>query len=200
MKLKILAAADIHGDSSTSRKLAEKAVKEKADLVLLCGDLTMFNKESKDIIKPFIDKKLKLLLIPGNHDSFATAEFFAEFYGVKNIHGYSAQYKDVGFFGCGGTDLGLTRMTEKQIFETLEKAYAGIKGLKKKIMVTHMHPGGSLAEFSGFSGSKSIRKAIDKFKPDLVISGHIHEAEGIEEKLGKTKIINVGRKGTIFEI
>lgn len=200
MKLKILAAADIHGDSSISKKLAEKAEKEKVDLVLLCGDLTMFNKESKGIIRPFIDKKLKLLLIPGNHDSFATADFLAEFYGVKNIHGYSAQYKDVGIFGCGGTDFGLSRMIEKQIAETLQKAHKGIKNLKKKIMVTHMHPHKTLAEFSGFKGSKSIRQAINKFKPDLVISGHIHEAEGIEDKIGKTKIVNVGRKGTILEI
>lgn len=199
-KLKILAAADIHGDSATSRKLAKKAVKEKVDLVLLCGDLTMFDKDSKNLIKPFVDKKLKLLLIPGNHDSFATADFLAEFYGVKNIHGYSAQYKGVGIFGCGGTDIGLTRMNEKQIAETLQKAHKGIKGLKKKILVTHMHPKGTKAEFSGFKGSKSVRKAIKKFKPDLVLSGHIHEAEGIEEKIGKTKIVNVGRKGKILEI
>ena len=199
-KLKILAAADIHGDSATSRKLANLAVKEKVDLVLLAGDLTMFDKESKDLIKPFKDKKLKLLLLPGNHDSFATADFLAEFYGVRNIHGYSAQYKDVGIFGCGAATFGLSSMNEKQIWDSLEKAHKGIKGLKKKIMVTHTHPKGTKAEFSGFKGSKSIRKAIETFKPDLVISGHIHEAEGIEEKIGKTKVINVGRKGKIIEI
>lgn len=199
-KLKILAAADIHGDSSISKKLANKAKKEKVDLVLLCGDLTMFNKETKNIIKPFIEKKLKLLLIPGNHDSLATTDFLAEFYGVKNIHGYSVQYKDIGIFGCGGGNFGLSKMTEKQIEETLEKAHKGVKDLKKKIMVTHMHAEGTLSEFSGFKGSKSIRKAIEKFKPDIVLSGHIHEAEGIEEKVGKTKIINVGRKGKILEI
>ncbi len=199
-KLKILAAADIHGDSTTSRKLAKLAAKEKVDLVLLCGDLTMFDKDSKNLIKPFKDKKLKLLLLPGNHDSFATAEFLAEFYGVTNIHGYSAQYEGVGIFGCGAATFGLSRMTEKQIWDSLEKAHKGIKGLKKKIMVTHTHPRGTKAEFSGFKGSKSIRRAIEKFKPDLVLSGHIHEAEGIEEKIGKTKVINVGRKGKIIEI
>ena len=36
--LKILAAADIHGDSSLVKKLAEKAEKEKVGLVVLCGD------------------------------------------------------------------------------------------------------------------------------------------------------------------
>jgi len=36
---------------------------------------------------------------------------------------------------------------------------------------------------------------IDKFKPDILLCSHVHEAEGIEEKVGKTKVINVGKKG-----
>lgn len=63
-----------------------------------------------------------------------------------------------------------------------------------------MHPFKSRAEFSGFQGSKGIRKAINKFKPDILLSGHIHEAEGIEEKIGKTRVINIGRKGKIIEV
>jgi Icc-related predicted phosphoesterase len=67
-------------------------------------------------------------------------------------------------------------------------------------MITHMHPSESLSEFSGFPGSKSINKAIKEFKPDILIHGHIHEAAGVEEIIGKTKVINVGRDGTIIEI
>ena len=62
-------------------------------------------------------------------------------------------------------------------------------------MVTHMHAQGTKSEFSGIEGSRSIRRAIEKFQPDFLIHSHIHEAEGIEEKIGKTKVINVGRKG-----
>lgn len=40
----------------------------------------------------------------------------------------------------------------------------------------------------------------EKLQPDLFISGHIHELEGIEEKIGKTRVINVGRRGKIIEI
>ncbi|GAF97324.1 unnamed protein product, partial [marine sediment metagenome] len=40
-KIKILAAGDIHGDIGLAEKLAEKAKKEKVDLVILCGDLTL---------------------------------------------------------------------------------------------------------------------------------------------------------------
>lgn len=198
-KFKILAASDIHGDSGAVRKLAEKAEKEEIDLVVLCGDITGFV-ETKNIIKPFKDKKKKVLLLPGNWDSFATTDFLAQIYGVKNIHGYSARYDDIGFFGAGGADIGPSFMSERELAKTLEKAYSGLKGIEKKVMVTHMHPAGSRSEFSGFAGSKAIRKAIEKFKPDVLLHGHIHEAAGMEEFIGKTRVINVGKKGTIVEI
>ena len=63
-----------------------------------------------------------------------------------------------------------------------------------------MHPAGSKSEFSGIPGSKSITKAIEKFKPDILLHSHIHEAHGFEEYIGKTKVINVGREGKIIEI
>ena len=86
------------------------------------------------------------------------------------------------------------------MFETLEKAHSGLKGIEKKIMVTHMHPSGSISEFSGVPGSNAIAKAIKKFKPDFLFHGHIHEAAGIEQKIGSTRVINVGKEGKIIEI
>ena len=197
--LRVLAAADIHGDRTLIKRLASMAKKENVDLVILCGDITS-TVETMDLIKPFKDAKKKVLLIPGNHDSFATADFLAEIYGVKNIHGYSVKYDNIGFFGAGGADLGPGRISEKELFSTLEKAYSGLKGSKKKIMVTHMHPANSKSEFSGFPGSDSIARAIKKFKPDFLLHGHIHEAAGIEEKIGSTKVINVGREGKIIDL
>lgn len=199
-KFKILAASDIHGESKIAKKLANKAEKENVDLVVLCGDLTGFV-ETKNFIKPFKDKNQKVLIIPGNWDSLATVDFLANLYGVRNIHGYSVKYENIGFFGAGGADgPGPGRISDKEILETLEKAHHDLKGIEKKIMLTHMHPSGSKSEFSGIPGSKAITKAIKKFKPDLLLHGHIHEAFGVEEKIGKTRVINVGRNGRIIEI
>ena len=199
-KLKILAAGDLHGDKKLIERLAKKAEKENVDLVILAGDLTGWV-ETKGIIKPFKDKNKKVLIIPGNWDSFATVDFLANVYGVKNIHGYSVKYGGVGIFGAGGADgPGPGSITDKEIMNALEKAYSSLKGIEKKIMVTHMHPAGSKSEFSGILGSKSITNAIRKFKPDILIHGHIHEASGLEEHIGKTKVINVSREGRIIEI
>lgn len=198
-KLKVLAVSDIHGNSDLSKKLALRAEKENVDLVLLCGDMLGWT-ETQNIIKPFSDKGKKVLMIPGNHESFATADFLASLYHVKNLHGYSAIYGNVGIFGAGGADLAPGFISEKELTKILDKAHSGLKGVEKKILITHMHPQGSKSEFSGFEGSASITKAIKKFQPDLVLHGHIHEGAGLEETWGKTKIVNVGREGRIFEI
>jgi len=201
-KLKILASGDIHGDTGLAEKLAEKAEKENVDLVILCGDLTLGEKDTSNIIGPFVKRKKKVILIPGNHETVATADFLAELYGVKNLHGYSVRYKDVGLFGCGGANIGLFQLEEKEIFNLLKKGFNKIKYLNKKIMVTHVHPSGTKMEkfTKFFPGSEGVKKAIDTFKPDILLCSHVHEAEGIEEKIGKTRVINVGRKGKIIEI
>ena len=198
-KLRILAASDLHGDAKATRALATLAEKEKVDLVVLCGDLMGFF-ESKDIIKPFKDRKQRVLILPGNWDSFATTDFIAQLYGVKNLHGYSATYQGIGFFGAGGANIGPYSVSEKELKETLEKAHSGLKGIEKKVMLTHMHPAGSRSELSGVLGSKAILEAIKKFKPDFLLHGHIHEASGVEEMIGKTKVVNVGKKGIVLEI
>jgi len=201
-KLKILAAGDIHGDTNLAKKLAEKAKKEKVDLVILCGDITLGESSIENIIGPFKKRNEKILLIPGNHETIATANFLSELYGIKNIHGYSVKYEDVGIFGAGGANIGLFQLDEKEIYDLLKKGFNRIKYLKKKIMVTHVHPTGTKIEkFTRlFPGSNGVKRALEKFKPDLLLCSHVHEAEGIEEKIGKTKVINVGRKGKIIKI
>ena len=198
-KLKILAASDLHGNSSIVLKLAKKADKENVDIVVLCGDITGFS-ETKNLISPFKEKNKKVLIIPGNHDSHATIDFLASLYKIRNLHGYSVKYNNIGFFGAGGADIGPWFISDEEIFKTLKRAHDGLNGIEKKIMITHMHPRGSLSEFSGFLGSNAIAKAIKEFKPDILLNGHIHEAEGMEELMGNTRVISVGRNGTILEI
>ena len=200
--LKILAAGDIHGDVNHAQRLAERAEKENIDLIVLCGDLTYAETSTAGIIGPFVKKQKKVILIPGNHETVATADFLAELYGATNLHGYAIKYGDVGLFGCGGANIGLFQLAEDEIFDLIKKGYERIRGMKKKILVTHVHPSGSLMEkFSNiFPGSDGVKKAIETFKPDILLCSHVHEAEGIEEMIGKTKVINVGKKGKVIEI
>lgn len=196
--MKILGVSDLHGDFLLSRALAQRAEKENVDMIVICGDIFHFGVETEGMIQPFIDKNKKVLIVPGNHDSFSL-ETLNKYKGLVNIHGSSAVFGDVGFFGCGGANVGPNFVDEEEMMYYLSSAFASIREAKRKVMVTHMHPSGSKMEM-GFEGSKAVRKAIEKLKPDLHLCGHIHEAADLEEYIGKTKVISVGSSGRIIEV
>lgn len=200
--MKILAFGDLHGDSMLAEKLADRADKESVDLVIVCGDVTQMDQDTAGLMGPFVKRNKKVLLIPGNHDSFATADFLAEFYGLKNIHGYSVKYGDVGIFGAGGANIGLAQLSEDELYGLLKQGFEKIRYLEKKIMVTHVHPTDTKMErfTQFFPGSSGIRQAIERFNPDIMLCSHVHEAEGLEEMVGKTKVLNVGKEGKIIDI
>jgi Icc-related predicted phosphoesterase len=202
--MKILAAGDLHGDISTARKLSKKAVDENVDLVILAGDITGDDEKLPGVISPFLEKKKRVLFVPGNHESLATADFIADFYGITNLHGYSIKYDNIGIFGCSGNNIGVHQISEEEIFSLLKKGFEKVKDSRKTVMVTHVHPSetkmGKLGHPLVRDGSTGVNKAVKQFKPDILICSHVHEASGIEEKLGKTRVINVGTEGKIIEI
>ncbi|MDP3918371.1 MAG: metallophosphoesterase [Nanoarchaeota archaeon] len=196
--MKFLAAGDIHGDKGLARKLSQQAEDEGVDFVVLCGDIVEDDDNVSGIVGQF---KKPVFLIPGNHESPATTNFLAEFYNAKNIQGYGYKMGDLGLVGCSSVNLGLWQMPEKDIFEMIKKGSKYVQDCKKRIFVSHVHPAQSKSALvSGFEGSVGLRKAIDEIKPDIVLCSHVHEAEGIEEMIGNTKVLNVGKKGKIIEI
>jgi len=198
--MKILAVGDLHGDLMQARRLALLAEKESVDLVVLNGDFTFSEQHTPGLIKAFKDKVKQIALLPGNHESAATSEALANTYGAINLHGYYARFGDVGVFGCGSANLGIFQLPEKELYGMLKQAHEKIKDCKKKIMITHVHPANTKVELEMFTGSLAVTKAIKAFKPDVAICSHIHEADGIEDTLGPTRIICASKKGKIIEV
>lgn len=197
--MKILAISDTHGDSELIKKVGKLAKKEKVDLVLHGGDLTWFGENAEGIIKPITDNS-ELFFVHGNHDPQEILELIEKKYSkAKSLHKNYKIRNGIGFFGTGTTDWGF-KEDEEQVFKELKKGHDKIKNLKKKVMLSHCPPEGSAIELLGFPGSYGVRKAIDKFHPDVLICGHIHDGRGIVEQIGKTKVMNVSRTPTIFDI
>jgi Icc-related predicted phosphoesterase len=194
-KLKILAAGDLHGDIGLSKKLSKKAKKEKVDLVVLSGDINGSEDLGNKMLMPFSEANQRVLFIPGNWESSGEHEAMKKF--GKSIHNYYVNYGDVGIVGIGSEDWHLE--LDKEDFKMIKENFDRMKS-KKRILVSHLHAEGTGAEFSGIPGDKILRKAVEEFKPDLLISSHIHEAEGVEDKIGKTRVVQVGKKGKILEI
>lgn len=201
--MKILAISDVHGDKAFMRRMAEKGRKEKVDLVIIAGDLVNAGQMPEGLIGPFKEQGLEVAILPGNHEGMADINFLVEKYNIKNLHGYSLKFGDLGIFGCGYGDIGPHQFTEKQFFDTLKLAHDSLldKGIKKKLMITHVQPNDSWIGLKIPTwGSSGVRKALKEFKPDLHLCGHIHETHGIEEVIEGIKVINVGKTGRIVEL
>lgn len=198
-KLKVLAFSDTHGRDL--RSLVEQAEKEGVKLVFACGDWSQLDEMPPYLISQFTKKGMKMFIQAGNHETLATTDALAELYGIKHLHGDGVIYNDVGFFGAGGTtQIGPYSVhDEDELFQLLKQGFEKVKHAPRKVMLVHEHPAGSMFEMGRFPGSQAIRKAIEEFKPDLVICGHIHEAAGMEDHIGTTKIINVAKHGKILE-
>lgn len=199
--MKILAVSDVHGDKAFMRRMAEKGKQEKVDLVIIAGDLVDFGNMPEGLIGPFKEQGLEVAIIPGNHEGLADINFLVETYGAINLHGHALKIGNLGIFGCGYGDIGPHQLTEEQFFSTLKDAHDSLKDVKKRLMVTHVQPNNSILglHIPGW-GSSGVRKALEEFQPDAHICGHIHETHGIEDKIGKTRVMNVGKTGKIIEM
>src|SRR5580704_8883836 len=167
-------------------------------LVIVSGDLTNFG-GSDDASKVIDDVRhacARVLALPGNLD---TAEVipFLEHEGVA-LHGRGTVIDGVAIFGCGGSNITPfktpTEFTEDEIYETLMRGYGEVRDRRPLLMVCHPPPFETRCDRiagGGAVGSTAARRFIEEFKPDLCISGHIHESAGIDT-IGPTTIVNAG--------
>lgn len=200
--MKLLVAADIHGNLKNVDKLIKKVEKEKIDVVVLPGDFTDLFGDYKDfdqldvaemIIQRFLTLDAKVLCIPGNNDPYNIIYLFDE-YGV-NIHEKCVDVNGTLFTGFGGAKTPFATNFEPSD----EEIEAGFKKIEKKlkpnfVLVVHSPPKDTKLDKikSGeHVGSKKIRDFIIKHKPRLAISAHIFEARG-EDILEKTKLFYPG--------
>lgn len=200
--LKIMIIADIHGEFERFSRIIDKVERNDFDLVICPGDFTdMHNTpegySQNDIAEIVVQKLMSmgkpLLCVPGNHEPYEILEIFDE-YGV-NLHGRVKKVKGHEFVGFGGAATPFNTKfepTEEEIKNALNRAVKGIKG--KFILVTHNPPYGTkldTTETGEHVGSTAVREFIEKNKPVLAISAHIHEAGGVD-KIGDTTIFYPG--------
>ncbi len=199
--MKILAVSDIHADKRNAERLAELAKREKVDLVVLAGDLSIFGEGIKGLIKPFKENDLKVAFVPGNHDPPEMAEWLEAKYKIYNLHNQPLIINNIAFVGVGFANIPPYYISEDEIYSRVYQQMYQVKGAKKVILVSHIPPYNTkLDDIGEHVGSVSLRKILEKKQPDLCICGHIHEAFGLEDKINKTKIVNPGQKGKIIEI
>jgi Icc-related predicted phosphoesterase len=194
--VKILALSDIHGDLSRITQISE--VLGKTDVVLLAGDITNFAGAEKirRILEVLGRYSSRVFGVHGNCDLPAVEEVLEE-EGVS-LHGRCVTAGGVQFAGIGGTEpstvLSLNKRGEPGFEKIAEMMISAIKPELPLVLVTHQPPYGTKIDAYSeerHTGSRTIRRFIEKVHPIVSISGHMHEARGQDEITGAI-VINPG--------
>ncbi len=204
--MKIISFGDIHEDTSNLIKI--KSDLETADLIVISGDLTNCHgeAEAKKVLEAVKKYNTHLLVQYGNMDRPEVDNYLTK-EGI-NLHGNGYVFEDIGIFGCGGSSPTPfhtpSEISESDIERYLTNGYNKVKEAKWKIMACHTPPRDTQTDIirNGIHvGSITVRNFIMKHKPNVCITGHIHESKGTD-KLDDTIVLNAGmfRNGWYIEI
>ncbi|MHA1596893.1 MAG: metallophosphoesterase family protein [Candidatus Asgardarchaeia archaeon] len=196
--MKLIEITDLHGNYSVIPRLVGRLKIERADLVIICGDITHFGTvgAAKAIINKF-SGDWKLLFIPGNCDPPELINL-EKIGNALNIHEKVVQLYGFDFIGVGGapitpfmTPIEFEEDYYNEVFDELREKM----GKNKAILCSHCPPYGTKIDVTyrgQHVGSKKVREFIlENENIVLSLNGHIHEASGIDY-LGEVKLVNPG--------
>ena len=194
--MKIVSLTDIHGKIHAINAVSHDI--EAADLVLLPGDITTFGKrdDALRVLDAIREHNSRLLAVMGNCD-YPEVEAVLVEQGIC-LHRRHTTIDGVTFVGLGGSlpcpIPTLNEWTESEIAEHLETAYRGIAPDARVVLVSHQPPLDTVVDLAGVGkhvGSAAVRHFIERHRPMLCLSGHIHEAQGTDH-IGDTLLMNPG--------
>jgi len=197
--MKLLVFTDIHGSTLALKRITKKST--SADIIICCGDLTIFEQGLYGILKKLNTIGKRVLVIPGNHENTKRLKKVSS--GLSYILFIDERFFETEkhlFFAIEGNGFSLD---DKHFDKTIKKHEKKFKENKKKlILITHAPPYNTKLDklFDGHCGNKSIRNFIIKYQPMFAFSGHIHDNFGKHDTLGTTKLLNPGPFGKIVNI
>ncbi len=218
----IAVVSDIEGAIDNANKTAEKIANHDLDLIIVAGDCYENEKIRSNPqypnstnntlemilgITPFIEFKIPILIIPGNHeDKYTFNKAIGELKNINNktpdISGQAIDLKGVNIVGLGGYH-DERFIPEDGFLITKEDYDLALKQLQQlqsqhepTIFVTHGPPKSDgtidLVPNIGNVGDEELAKILDSGLENIInVHGHIHES-GKNQQLYKSGIsINV---------
>jgi len=198
--MRILVLSDVHGRIDCIEQLAD--VFKTVEAVCLCGDITHFgdSDDAAQIIQKIQAACSSVVAVAGNCDSAAVERFLHQ--NKLSLHSNCIACGGYFFVGASGSlpCPGTTpnefpeSFFEAALTEAFEKALVLSANQPEKIILTTHQPAyGTRLDIScgRHTGSRSIRRAIELYRPAMALSGHIHEASGTD-RIGNTTLVNPG--------
>lgn len=208
--MRCLHVADLHYDLQKFDWVVDAA--DDVDLIILAGDhLEISNyikREAQAVVvrKYFqrIQNKTPLIVCSGNHDLDHRDEYGelssqwihnARLYGIPT-DGDSPEIADTLYSICPWWD---GENSKYDVFKQLE--IDSTRRGKCWIWIHHAPPEDSPTSWGGriSYGDEDLRKWIEKFQPDYVLSGHVHQSPYVKDgswadRIGRTWVFNGGHQ------
>ena len=201
--MKVLLFSDIHGDL----RALERIVAQPADLFIDVGDLATFSRgleKCGEVLKPLGEK---LWVVPGNHETHAETRALCEQFGFVDFHRQVRTIETSAgkayWAGLGYSNITPFDTPGEYSEEQIASALTVFDGLRPLYLVVHCPPLNTKLDAYApgkHAGSSAVRTWVERAQPTYLFCGHIHETAGMQDTLGATKCINVGKQGYTIEI
>ena len=190
-EIKILHAADLHLDSpfeglSASRaalrrqeqrellgRIADLAVSENADIVLLCGDLldssNTYHETGEELIRALSAISVPVFIAPGNHDFYSASSPYARLALPENIHIFKSTAMECVRLDSLGVNVYGAAFTDSFTSPELSSFSVTREAGRLNILCAHSQ--------TGFSPVDAGALASSGF--DYAALGHIHKPSGL---------------------
>ncbi len=194
--MKLVSFGDVHMATRNLERMQDEL--RDTDLIVISGDLTNFGgpPEALKVLGAARSVCRRVLALPGNLDRGEVIPLLED-EGVA-LHGRGTVIDGVALFGCGGSNITPfhtpTELTEDEIYDTLRRGYLEVKDRRPLVMVCHTPPYQTKCDrlMNGTAvGSTAARSFIEEVKPEVCISGHVHESAAVDQ-IGTTTVFNAG--------
>lgn len=196
---RILVFSDIHSDL----KALERLMDTEADYYFAAGDLVSWARGLDKAGEVLKRRAGRVYVLPGNHESEHDIAGLCQRHGLHNFHGRTIEVDGVHIAGLGYSNPTPFDTPGEYSEAELAQRLAGFAGLKPLVLICHCPPKGTPLDQAGRGlhfGSQSVRTFIEANAPAYFFCGHIHEAEGVETRLGPTLAVNVGKRGYLLDL
>ncbi len=200
--MKLLAFVDVHTSVKALKRIKKKVKKEKPDLLLCAGDISIFEHGVDYILYSLNKLKKPILMIHGNHERDRFMRRVCKLFGnIIFVHKKHYKKDNLIVLGYGGGGFTLRDSEFKKTAKKFKKIIKKNED-KKIILLVHGPPYGTDVDkiVGQHCGNKDITDFIKKNKVDYVICGHLHENFGKKDKIKKTIVMNPGPYGKIIRL
>jgi len=191
-----IALGDIHGNTAPLASIPELP---GAAGVIVTGDMTIRGgvPEASAVLEAVAAINPRVLAQIGNMDKPPVQDWLDG--RGQGIHARAVELAPgAGLMGVGWsprTPFGTpSEASEEQIAQWLVQAYEQARDFTHLALISHAPPFGTSSDVLGNGahvGSPAVREFIERVQPEVCVTGHIHEARGVDA-LGRTVIVNPG--------